>query len=371
MNKRQFIKNTAAVVAGSCVAGLLPSCATIRKPGGLKQKNWAWTHPHTNWTRDQWLKKLSQAKNAGIDAILVEVYNGTDTYYSGGQLPMKFDIFELLIPLCQSIDIEVHAWMWTMPCNAPDIISKHPDWYAYNRLGQPSHLHPAYVPYYKFLCPCHPEVQDFVKGNVTSLSKISEIKGVHLDYVRLPDVILAEGLQPTYHIVQDKEYPEYDYCYSPLCRSQFKVKTGLDPLVDIKDPATHTEWIQFRRDSITHLVNNVLVPEAKKYDKQITAAVFPNWEHVRQEWHSWHLDGFLPMLYHNFYNRDLDFIKEHTEKAIMRLHNSKPVYSGLFVPSISPENIKQAKKMAKEGGSAGCALFDLSSMTDAHWQAFK
>jgi len=34
-------------------------------------------------------------------------------------------------------------------------------------------------------------------------------------------------------------------------------------------------WRQFRYDSITRHVNNLLVPEAKKYNKQISAAVFP------------------------------------------------------------------------------------------------
>ena len=189
--------------------------------------------------------------------------------------------------------------------------------------------------------------------------------------MRLPDVIIAKGFWAKYNIVQDKEYPEYDYSYSPECRRQYKDKYGIDPLVDIKEPATHKEWVQFRRDSVTHLVNDILVPEAKKYNKQITAAVFPNWENVRQEWHRWDLDGFLPMLYHNFYNRDLDFIQEHTIKANQRLENKKPVYSGLFIPSIKAEHITDAIDQAKKGNSAGVSLFDLASITDAHWVKLK
>ncbi len=370
MNKRAFLKNAAIAASGALLAPQFFSCSAL-KAFHSKSKNWVWAHPHINWSSDEWKKKLSLVKDAGIDAILVEVYNGTNTFYEGGQLPMKANVIETLIPLCQSIGIELHAWMWTMPCNAPDIVSKHPDWYAYNGLGQPAHTHPAYVPYYKFLCPCHPEVKEFIKGNVTSLAKIPEIAGVHLDYVRLPDVIIAKGFWAKYNIVQDKEYPEYDYSYSPECRRQYKDKYGIDPLVDIKEPATHKEWVQFRRDSVTHLVNDILVPEAKKYNKQITAAVFPNWENVRQEWHRWDLDGFLPMLYHNFYNRDLDFIQEHTIKANQRLENKKPVYSGLFIPSIKAEHITDAIDQAKKGNSAGVSLFDLASITDAHWVKLK
>jgi uncharacterized lipoprotein YddW (UPF0748 family) len=276
MDKRTFLKNSALASAGILIANQFNSCKII-KPEQIKFKNWVWAHPHVNWSADTWKMKVNKAVESGIHAMLVEVYNGTNTFYEGGQLPMIANVFEKIIPVCQASGMELHAWMWTMPCNAPQIIEKHPEWYAYNGFGQPAHTHPAYVPYYKFLCPCHPGAQEFIKGNVTALAKITELAGVHLDYVRLPDVIIAEGLQPKYNIVQDKEYPPYDYSYSPSCREQFKAKHGIDPLTDIKEPATHKEWVQFRRDSVTHLVNDILVPEAKKYNKQVTAAVFPNW----------------------------------------------------------------------------------------------
>lgn len=366
MQRRTFVKNTAMLASS---AMLLPAFDMSTGLNGLSGKNWIWARPNAKWGLNEWTTALSRAKEKGIDAILVEIYNGTTTYFEGGQLPMVDDLAGKLLPICRSIGMEFHAWMWTMPCNAPAIIAAHPDWFAVNRNGQPAHTHPAYVGYYKFLCPCHPEVQEFVRGNVASLGKIAEIDGIHLDYVRLPDVILAEGLQPKYKLVQDREYPEFDYSYSAYCRDQFKDKTGLDPFTDLRDPAAHSEWVQFRRDSITHLVNQWLAPEARKHGKQITAAVFPNWEHVRQEWHRWNLDGFLPMLYHGFYNRDIDFISQHTKAALVRLEKKKPVYSGVFVPDLSPEKLPAALAEAHAGGASGFALFDLASMTEAHWNA--
>lgn len=365
MQRRTFIQQTGlAALTMGLMPDWLQSAAITRD---FPNKNWVWARPNAKWSLDDWKSSLSKAKEKGIDALLLEVYNGTNTYFSGGQLPMVDNLTEKLLPVCASLDIEFHAWMWTMPCNAPSIIASHPDWYAVNRLGQPAHSHPAYVGYYKFLCPCHPEVKEFIRGNVASLGKISEIKGIHLDYVRLPDVILAEALQPKYKLVQDREFPEFDYSYSSYCRDQFQKKTGLDPLKDIADPANHREWVQFRRDSVTHLVNQVLAPEARKYNKQITAAVFPNWEHVRQEWHNWNLDAFLPMLYHKFYNREIDFIQEHTVAAISRLKGNKPVYSGIFVPDLRPDQLTAAIQEAVKGGASGYSLFDLGSMTEEHW----
>ena len=125
-------------------------------------------------------------------------------YYDTDRFHVKEDILGKVIPICKSLDLEIHTWMWTMPCNNPAILKKHPDWYAVNGKGEPANTHPAYVDYYKFLCPKHPEVREFIQANVHSLASIGEIDGVHLDYVRLPDAILPEALQPKYNIVQTK-----------------------------------------------------------------------------------------------------------------------------------------------------------------------
>ncbi len=79
---------------------------------------------------------------------------------------------------------------------------------------------------YRFMCSRHPEVQDFVRQNVAELASREGLAGVHLDYIRLPDAILAIGLQPKYNIVQDKEYPAYDYCYCDRCRADLRPKQG-------------------------------------------------------------------------------------------------------------------------------------------------
>jgi uncharacterized lipoprotein YddW (UPF0748 family) len=380
MDKRTFLKHLGTgALSLTASSWLLSSCQNNSQESGNstqpilteKEKFWIWARPQADWTNDDWKAKLSQAREAGINALLLEVYNGNSTFYQGGQLPMQEDLVSRIAPMCHELGMEFHAWMWTMPLTNADMVEKHPDWYAVNGLGEPAHTDPAYVPYYKFMCPCHPEVQDYVAGNVASLARIPEVDGVHLDYVRLPDVILAKGLQPKYDIVQDKEYPQYDYSYSTYCREQFKEQTGIDPLTDLEDPAANEEWRQFRYDAVSNMVNNRLIPEARQQGKMITAAVFPNWESVRQAWHTWDLDAFLPMLYHNFYERDLDFIQEHTRKALERMDTPKPIYSGLFIPEIEPEQLDAAIREGLDGGASGSSFFALGAMQDAHWKALK
>jgi uncharacterized lipoprotein YddW (UPF0748 family) len=369
MDKRSFIKTfSSGILSWSLMPSLFSN--SISFSGRRKMKNWLWTRPNINWKPDEWKTLFENMNKAGIKALLPEVYNGHKAHFehSNPMVPSTDHTLERIIPLAKAAGIEVHAWMWTMPCNNPEIIANHPDWYAVNRKGESAHDRPAYVNYYKFLDPCNPEAVEFVKGNVEALGKISELDGIHLDYVRLPDVILAEGLQPKYGIIQDKEYPEYDYSYSDLCRATFKAQYGIDPM-DLEDPANHEEWVQFRYNSISNMVNNHLVPTAKKYGKTITAAVFPNWQSVRQAWHTWNLDGFLPMLYNNFYNQPVDWIGDQVAAAHDRMSsNQKPIYSGLFIPQLNAQDLEKAIEISLQNNAQGYALFSQGALKEEHWK---
>lgn len=102
-----------------------------------------------------------------------------------------------------------------------------------------------------------------------------------------------------------------------------------------------------------------------------SAAVFPNWQSVRQEWRKWNLDFAAPMLYHNFYYGDIAWIGERTKEEIKDLVVQKPIYSGLFVPALSPSELEQAVTVSMKAGAAGVSLFDLGTMDDAKWKSFK
>ena len=338
--------------------------------GRRKLKNWTWITTDLKTSTDAWKRKFESMHEAGVDAVIPEIFDSHFAYYGSRHLPVKAEWLEQLIPLAMAEGLEIHAWMWSMPCNIEEVRQKHPEWFAVNGRGESAADKPAYVDYYRFLCPFHPEVQQFLQTRVSELARYGELNGIHLDYIRFPDVILAEALQPKYGIVQDREYPQYDYCYCELCRREFKANTGQDPL-KIKDPGANTEWRQFRYDRITNLVNGKLVPIARADGKMISAAVFPNWEHVRQQWPVWHLDAVLPMLYHGFYNKDIQWIQEQTAKGVKSLASRIPLYSGLFIPDLNPESLGRAVDASIAGGAAGISLFSASAMTDAHWKSFR
>jgi len=329
-----------------------------------KFKNWVWATIDTRATDDEWEKRFTLLKKAHIDALILEIYNGRYAYFGSERLPVKEEYLERIIPIARSAGLEIHAWMWALPCMLQNVQEKHPDWYMVNGLGDSALTKPAYVDYYKFLCPAKEEVQMFVKDTAAELLKY-DVDGIHLDYIRYPDVILAKGFWPKYNIIQDREYPQYDYCYCETCRGKYISQSGIDPL-DIKEPAADRNWRQFRYDQVTHLVNDVLIPAAHKAGKRISAAVFPNWQNVRQQWPQWKLDAVMPMLYNRFYLSGADWIYENTKKGRNSLTNPVNFYSGLLVDE--PEKFKKYIIKAFEGGAQGISIFSLNTLKETHYK---
>jgi uncharacterized lipoprotein YddW (UPF0748 family) len=370
MNKREFLKSLGLGLLGaSCAArGGNPPVAPARS---RRNKNWVWIGLRREQAADAWKREFARMRAAGIDAIVPEVYDGRHAYWGSRRLPVKAGRLEMMLPLARAEGLEVHAWMWCMPCLLEDMLKGHPDWYNVNARGESASDKPAYVGYYRFLDPARPEVREFVKGTVQELAGIAELTGVHLDYIRHPDAILPKGLWSKYNLVQDRVYPQFDYGYTSYSRDVFKKDHGVDPL-EMKDPGSHPEWVQYRLDSVTELVNGYLVPAARAGGKQITAAVFPGptlaRQMVYQDWGRWDLDGFLPMLYHNFYEAGPEWVRTQTQEGVATVQ--KPVYSGLFVYALDAKGLATTVQAAVSGGAAGVSLFDAGALDEAKWAAF-
>lgn len=368
MDRRAFLK-TAGLTAAAV------GCSTLLRAEGdkeVKTKNWVWVpeldHPRTT---DEWKAAFATMKSYGIDAILPEIYNGHEAFYASQKFPVKQDVLGTILPLAKAEGLEVHAWMWSMPCMVPEIMQKHPDWYNVNAKGESAVNKPAYVPYYKFLDPGRPEVREWVQGTVKELASIPDLTGVHLDYIRHPDAILPTALWKKYGIVQDKVYPPYDYGYSDYERAEFKKKYGIDPM-QLKDPNDNKDWFQFRLDMVVNLVNDYLVPAAHEKGKMITAAVFPGpslaRKMVRQDWGRFKLDAFLPMLYNIYYNAGPEWVEKYTHEGVVT--TGKPIYSGLYIQPANPAGLTALVKAALTGGASGVSLFFDKAMNEPKWKAF-
>lgn len=364
MNRRAALK-TIGLAAAAASAG-------ISLDARRNTKNFVWLRPDVKKTADTWKREFAAMKDAGIDGINPEIYNGSLSLYGSRRFPVKSPWLEMALPIAASAGLEVHAWMWTMPCLLPEILKAHPDWYNVNAKGESAFDKPAYVDYYKFLDPARPEVREFIRDTVRELASIPGLTGIHLDYVRHPDAILPSSLWSKYGIVQDKVYPPYDYGYTDYSRKRFKDAHGVDPLT-LPDPESNAAWLKYRLDSVVDLVNDYLVPAAKAGGKKISAAVFPGPSRartmVRQDWGRFNLDAFLPMLYHTFYDAGPEFVKTYTQEAVRTVN--VPVYSGLFVDPLNDADFERTVRAALDGGASGVSIFDAGAMTPARWTLLK
>jgi uncharacterized lipoprotein YddW (UPF0748 family) len=376
MKRRDFLKSAAMGAAALGTHQLARIRSADQPPDHAPRKNWTWITLAPDRSVDDWKRAFAALHENGIHAILPEIYDGRQAYFTSQHLPVKTDLLGRLLPLAQAEQLEVHAWMWSMPCMIPEILQKHVDWYNVNALGDSAADKPAYVDYYKFLDPGRPEVREWVQTTVKELAAIPGLTGIHLDYIRHPDAILPKGLWSKYKIVQDKVYPPYDYGYSSYECDQFKKKFSVDPIRigtgDLKDPTLVDAWFQFRLDMVVDLVNNYLVPAAHDKGKRITAAVFPGpslaRQVVRQDWGRFQLDAFLPMLYNGFYEEPPEWVGKETAEAVTSV--KKPIYSGLFIHDMPAATLRKTAQFALSTGASGISLFSADGMDPAKWAAF-
>lgn len=309
---------------------------------------WIWMGADKHKTDSDWDSTFRELKETGITGILMSADSA---------------VLTRIIPIADKLEMEVHAWFWTM--NRSDA---EPEWMSVNQLGQSLAEQKAYVDYYKFMCPALPETKTFIKSKMEPLTSIKGLKGIHMDYIRYVDVILPVGLWDKYDLVQDHIMPEYDYGYHPYMRKLFREKYGMDPF-ELENVESDSVWLKFRMDELNKTVIE-LRDFVNSRGMDITAAVFPtpemSREMVRQDWDQWGLDCYFPMVYHNFYNEDIDWIRKVVSQNKAELKHNEKVFCGLYLPALQKEDdLTKAMQAAFDGGANGIAFFDLHALTES------
>lgn len=349
---------------------LLASIACSEAPKTVKIYGWEGA-PTGGFDPDSLAAQMKKLKAQGIDGL----------FYATG-----YDVqnARAAARAAKAEGIEFYTWTPTLTQRGEGIDSS---WYAVSREGFSAIDKPAYAGYYTFLCPNRDEVYQYVSKKYLELAAIDEVDGIHLDYVRFPDVILARGLWEKYGLTMDQEFAPYDYCYCDKCVADFKAQTGVD-IRSLGDSAQYNkEWIQFRYDVVTKFVNR-LADDVHKIDKKITAAVFPgpsiSKKLVRQEWDKWNLDIVAPMNYNDFYLEGPDWVGTITDEEVKAAGGRMEVVSGFFIcgqperrdsikdpegHGLIPSEMGVAVKGVKAAGAEGICLFMPNRMTDEHWAA--
>lgn len=312
---------------------------SVDKIAPREVKNWVWSRVDKNKSDAEYKEWFALLKECGISAVLFEGYS--EKHYK----------------LCKEAGLEAHYWKWTL--NRREVMDTHPEWFAVNRKGESSYDKPAYVDYYRFLCPNREGVAEYLAADYLKEANLPYVDGVHLDYVRFPDVVLPVSLWKNYGIKQTEELPEYDYCYCEVCQEKFKAQTGVNPL-DIEFPMQSQSWLNFRYDAVTNVVDKI-TEAVKKENKYISGAVFPGptmaRNMVRQDWGNWSIDAYFPMIYNGFYYEGPQWIGRSVKESVQTVNGRADIYAGIMFPDIK-DNFEQALDEAYDNGASGVSFFD-------------
>ena len=251
------------------------------------------------------------------------------------------------------------------------------EWYAVNRLGQSADLNPTYTNNYRFLDPANPEVQQYLLEQYSEVASLPDVDYIRLDFIRYPDVILAEALSEMYGLEHIQgEYAAADYCYCEHCVEAFRKESGID-IRQVENPASVEAWAQFRCDQLTLFVDKVS-RAIHELGKKVSVDVFPGpfsyAEHmVRQQWNQWMVDAFFPMNYNDLYEEGPEWLNsvvaEEVESAAgvpvissLRLHRG--TRAGLL-----PQELGVAIQNSVKAGAKGVCIFNGNRMTPEYWEA--
>jgi len=347
-SRRKFLRDASLGVLAIAASPQLAACTGTHggkpTPGAPDphRRHWIWTSSDPNATEEALARRLDEIGEAGVGGLHVA---GADPRFHR---------------LARARGFEVHAWIWTLCRGDRELRERHPDWYAVSRDGISTLEDPPYVDYYRFLCPTRAGVREHLTSIVSRFADLPDLDGIHLDYVRYPDVILPKALWARYGLVQDRELPRFDFCYCSECRESFRRESGEDPLA-LPDPPSDPRWRAFREARITSLVNH-LAATVRRKGKRLSAAVFPTpaiaRKLVRQDWSRWDLDAVFPMIYHRFYDEPIDWIGEAVRAGRAALPPERPLYAGLYLPDLGdPEDFERAVRTAMAGGASGVSLF--------------
>ena len=276
-----------------------------------------WCHPPQGidgWTWEQTAQRLAAA---GIEHLFLNALNGASAAYPSEVMPYfrdnqpERDYLGEAIAGCAKYGIAVHVWI----CNyklrltpAPVVATLRAERRIAIKLDGSED---------QALCPSHEANIRLQKEAMLEAALRPGVAGVHFDYIR---------------------YSSPDTCFCDGCRTRFQGLVG-EALAQWPQEVSskgkwRTRWLEFRRDSISRLVEQVhREVRAQAPQCRISAAVFRNYptcrDSVGQDWALWARRGWVdfvcPM---NYTASDAQFGNQ-LRNELGVLGGSVPCYPGI------------------------------------------
>ncbi|MBW2242982.1 MAG: family 10 glycosylhydrolase [Deltaproteobacteria bacterium] len=324
---------------------------------------------------------LADARAMGVSDLFVQVYRGGRAWFASSLAdPAPYaatfregerDALQVLIARAHEAGLRVHAWVNVLSmaghAEGPLLRDLGRRAVAVDQHGRSILDYPEFeVPppdreYYRmgtpavWLDPAAPGVAERLAETLVELVRgYPGLDGLHLDYVRYPDVLpYSPGTRFGVGL---------SFGYGEFSRLRFQRETGL-AAPQGKSVLNANRWDDWRRAKLTQLV--ALIGRSARAEQprlRISAAVIADRERAYlvdfQDWASWLDDGLLDFAVPMLYTRDATLLR-HGVEALSGLGARREIWVGLgsWLFSNQPEEAMAQLERVEQIGGLGSALF--------------
>lgn len=279
----------------------------------------------------------------------------------------SYDALEGFIRIGHEEGIEIHAWVENFFVGylnkngtfSNDILNRFKDQLLLDKQGNNFYYYNE-IATFVFLNPFDRECRDYILEVYTKLIEKYDLDGIHLDYIRFPEL----------------NYGKNDYGYNADIIDAFKKETGItqDPRTFSEGTANDNKWDAFRANIITTFVKEVfdLVCD-RSPEMLITCATYPDMANAKktiaQDVESWVKNGYIDEVFSMTYSGDNNYVYDNAKKY-SSVCNGKSFYStGLaaFMDTTN-ENFAYQLPIVKEAGATGISIFALANINPNNYQ---
>jgi len=332
---------------------------------------------------------LADARALGATDLFVQVYRGGRAWFESSHAdasPQREaakraggDPLRALIARAHEAGLRVHAWVNVLSLSghpdAPIAVRNGRDAIHVDRQGRSLLDYPGYeIPepdrrYYRmgtpglYLDPAAPGVAPALVATFSELcTRYPELDGLHLDYIRYPDVLpFSPGSRFGVGL---------DFGYGAPSRKRFHDETGVE--APFRDRIANADrWDAWRREQVDALVREIARAARAAHPRiAMSAAVWSDperaYQTIGQDWRRWLEEGWLDFAVPMAYTRD-DRLLRYEAEGYARSPVGDRIWPGLgvWLFADSPERALAQIEIARTAGAPALALFSWDSIADA------
>lgn len=314
---------------------------------------------------------VEKLKKLGVNAVYLETWYegyclGANVNIEGITTPAAnagYDALDGFVRICHENGIEVHAWVHNFfvgyyykdgPEYYNPLFKNYKDKYLIDKQGRDYFHYTANNNYFIFLNSNDRECRDFILNLYEQLVTNYEIDGLHLDYIRYPEL-------------NGKD----DFGYNQDIIDGFAKKTGItaDPRNFAAGSKEQKEWIQYRCDIITSFMGEVYdMVRRVNPDLWLSAATYPDIvlskNTIAQDVRSFVENGYLDEVFSMSYGVDNPTVLTSVKDYVAVTKNKAFYTSGIaaFLET-TPENFAIQLSEVERNGADGVSVFALGNLT--------